>query len=363
MKNLIFTAALVLLISNILSTQKVNAGLFDNVIQGTVGKVLKEVEKEIDKATGNQKEVEKEIDKATGNQKEKEKSSSATNKKSQNQQSLKLGKYTSQKKSSLPDCKNSPAGGPRLDGKRFPSTRSPEYWGWNNCYGIHRHNYVTKFDHKLLYIGEFKNSVYHGKGTYFETEDEEIFVGEFACGKIVEVEVIYPDGRKENLDMRDELPATCKRELALDKQSKGLDQKENKDMKSMSAIYQNYHPLKLCQKSDMISMKELKTAQEQVNKILKGMFFDFTEPKRSKSAFESLKDFAWDRSILELDKEQTYQMAQFLGLGNKNISRDKRSKLKPMCSAYKGQLDNYENILNMAIREENKKSGKKPKRF
>jgi len=278
------------------------------------------------------------------------------------QQFLKLGKHTSQKKSSLPDCKNSPAGGDRLDGKRFPSTRSPSYWGWNNCYGTHRHNYVTKFDHKLLYIGEFKNSKYHGKGTYFDYDTGDVYVGNFACGEIVTVEVIHPDGTKENSDMTDELPETCKRELVLDKQTTGLDQKEKKDMKSMSEIYQNYHPLKLCQKSGMISNRELKVVQKQTNKILKGMFFDFTEPKRSKSVFKNLKDSAWDHSILELDKNKTYQMSQFLGLGKENLSRDIRSKLKPMCSAYKGQLDNFENILNMAIREDAKKSGKTRKR-
>ena len=92
------------------------------------------------------------------------------------------------------------------------------------------------------------------------------------------------------------------------------------------------------------------------------MAFDFTKPKRSKSNFEKLKDAAWDHSLIQLDKERNYQMAQFLGLGKENLKRDVRKKLKPMCSVYKGQLDRYESIVDMAYREEQKKTGVKQKR-
>ena len=263
---------------------------------------------------------------------------------------LQVSEHVTPTKSSLPRCKNS------------PSTREPSYWGWTDCWGTLTHNFVTKFKHNLTYVGEFKDSAYHGEGTYFETDTGNIYAGNFACGHIAVVTEISPNGAKSITDLTNELPSTCKRDVAFDKQITGLSIKEKEDMKSMSEIYQNYHPLKLCQKSRLISNRELKLIQKQTNKILKGMFFDFTEPKRSKSDFKKLKDSAWDHSILELDKNKTYQMSQFLGLGNENLSRDIRSKLKPMCSVYKGQLDNFENILNMAIREEAKKSGKTRKR-
>ena len=263
---------------------------------------------------------------------------------------LTVSEHTTPTKSSLPRCENSPYA-------------NPKYYGWTDCWGTqYSPGTVTKFKHDLVYVGEFKNSLYHGEGTYFETDTGFIYQGTFACGNIAVVTEISPNGTKRKVDMTDDLPSTCKRELVFAKQTTGLDKKEQEDMKRMSDVYQNYHPLELCHKSGIISKSGLGKVQKQINKILKGMALDFTEPKRSKSNFEKLKDAAWDHSIIQLDKERNYQMAQFLGLGKENLERDVRNKLKPMCFMYTGQLDNYESIVDMAYREEQKNSGVKQKR-
>ena len=257
---------------------------------------------------------------------------------------------TSNFKSSLPKCKNSPY-------------ENPKYWSWTDCWGTHhRPGRVTKFKHYLVYVGEFKDAQYHGRGTYYETDTGFIYQGTFACGNIAVVTEISPNGTKRKVDMTDDLPSTCKRELVFAKQTTGLDKKEKADMKRMSDVYQNYHPLELCHKSGILSKSGLSNVQKQVNKILKGMALDFTEPKRSKSNFEKLKDVAWDHSLIQLEKERNYQMAQFLGLGKENLKRDVRKKLKPMCSVYTGQLDRYESIVDMAYREERNKTGVEKKR-
>jgi len=199
MKSFLFSAVVMFLFGNILIMQEANAFAHDKLIQGTIGKVLKDIEKSVGDKKQEQKNSPATSKKKPASGKSPPPSPTAT--KIENQR-ISIGRTSVS--SALPKCPG-----------RYQKT-------WTNCVGtLNSANgkYAGEFKNGKIngkcskhwfksgnkYVGECKNNKRHGQGT-FTYADGRKYVGEFKKSKMNgQGTFTYPDGRIEKGNWKDNI--------------------------------------------------------------------------------------------------------------------------------------------------------------